>query len=156
MSDRVLKLIPEDKEFLPDENAAEEARELLEDFFPDGEQAELAFSDYVMFIDGGENQESVACSKCGENIDVSESDWWFNLSDMLSSATTDTNLLDTEMPCCLKPSLIQEIGFGDAAGFSKFELCIWNPYPELGVSKNQLGMLESKLGCKLKQIWAHY
>ncbi len=34
MSDQVLKLIPNDKNYLPDREAAEKARIMLEEFFP--------------------------------------------------------------------------------------------------------------------------
>jgi len=162
MSDQVLKLIPEDKNFLPDSEAAEKASALLEDFFPDGEQAEIEFSDSVKFIDGGENLERIICSFCNKTTEINsfqENDvgtaWWYEVDEILSG-NPDLNTLEVKMPCCSQLSKIQDIDFSGAAGFSKFELCIWNPYSDNGISEEQLSELENLLGCKLRQIWAHY
>lgn len=162
MSDQVLKLIPEDKDFLPDKSSAEKARELLEDFFPDGEQTEVEFSESVRFIDSGENLERIACSLCNKTTEINpfqENDagtaWWYGTDEALSGAP-DLNMLNVKMPCCGHSSPVQDIDFCGAAGFSKFELCIWNPYAENGISEEQVSELENLLGCKLKQIWAHY
>lgn len=162
MSDQVLKLIPEDKNFLPDKDMAEKARVVLEDYFPDGEQAEIEFSDTVKFIDGGENLERITCPLCNKTTEINpfqENDigaaWWYELDETLSG-NPDLNALQVKMPCCGQLSEIQDIDFSGAAGFSKFELCIWNPYSENGISEEQLSDLEKFLGCKLKQIWAQY
>jgi len=162
MSDQVLKLIPEDKDFLPDQGSAEKARELLENFFPDGEQAEVEFSESLKFIDGGSNLEKITCSMCNETTDINpfqENDlgttWWYELDDVLASSP-DLNTLSIKMPCCGASSPVQKVDFCGAAGFSKFELCIWNPYANNGISEAQVSKIESLLGCKIKQIWAHY
>ena len=91
MSDQVLKLIPEDKNFLPDKDMAEKARVVLEDYFPDGEQAEIEFSDTVKFIDGGENLERITCPLCNKTTEINpfqENDigaaWWYELDETLS------------------------------------------------------------------------
>ena len=162
MAAQVLKLIPEDKNYLPDRASAEKARALLEDFFPDGEQAEIAFSDSVKFIDGGENLERITCALCKKTIEINpfeENDvgtaWWYALDETLSGMP-DLNSLDVKMPCCGQMNKIQDIDFAGAAGFSKFELWIWNPNSAIGISEEQVSKLEKLLGCKLKQIWAHY
>ena len=162
MSDQVLKLIPEDKNFLPDREPAEKARTLLEDFFPDGEQAEIAFSDSVKFIDGGENLERITCALCNKTTEINpfqENDvgaaWWYAL-DATLSGMPDLNSLEVKMPCCGQLNKVQDIDFAGAAGFSKFELCIWNPHSANGISEAQVSELQKLLNCKLKQIWAHY
>ena len=162
MSDQVLKLIPEDKDYLPDREAAETARTLLEDFFPDGEQAETEFSDSLKFIDGGASLEQVSCPLCKKTTEINPlqendvgTEWWYELDKTLSDSP-DLNALSVRMPCCGNSASIQDVDFSGAAGFSKFELCIWNPYAENGISEEQVSELENLLGCKLKQIWAHY
>ena len=162
MSDQVLKLIPEDKDYLPSREAAESARVLLEEFFPDGEQAEAEFSESLKFIDGGASLERIRCPLCDKTTEINpfqENDvgtaWWYELDKTLS-ASPDLNALQVAMPCCKQSASIQYVDFSGAAGFSKFELCIWNPYAEKGISEEQVSKLEHLLGCKLKQIWAHY
>jgi hypothetical protein len=159
MSEEVLKLIPEDKNYIPDEGKAEEARVLLEDFFPDGEQAEIKYSDQLMFIDGGENTVKIGCPLCNSVNDLSEdtnAEWWNKLDTQTSSDDANIETFEVEMPCCNKPTLIQKINYFGSAGFAKFELCIWNPYADDGISEQQIKQLESLLGCKLIEIWAHY
>jgi hypothetical protein len=162
MSDDVLKLIPEAREFLPPREAAEKARILLEDFFPDGEQAEVEFSETLQFRDGGQNIEKVRCPSCQKTTDIDPfrvndigTAWWYEFDDALSGAT-DLRKLSVKMPCCGKAASVQDIDFGNAADFSRFELCIWNPSAENGISAEQVAIIEELLGCKLKQIWAHY
>ena len=162
MSDQVLKLIPADKNFIPYRDAAEKARVLMESFFPDGEQAEVAFSEVVKFIDGGQNLERIKCPVCNmvtEMDPFKENDagmtWWYELNDTLATHP-DTDDLSIRMPCCHEQVLLQSIDFYGAVGFSKFELCIWNPNTGSGVNASQLEILENLLGCRLQQIWAHY
>lgn len=162
MSDQVLKLIPEDKDYLPDREAAEKARSLLESFFPDGEQAETEFSDSLRLIDGGSSLERVTCPLCNETTEINPyqendagTEWWYGLDKTLSDSP-DLTALRVKMPCCQQAASVLEIDFSGAAGFSKFELCIWNPYAENGISEEQVSELEALLGCKLKKIWAHY
>ncbi|ENM0969188.1 hypothetical protein AB6R08_004469 [Vibrio parahaemolyticus] len=162
MSDQVLKLVPKDKYFVPEINSAEKARELLEVFFPDGEQAEVEFSDSVKFIDSGSNLEKITCSLCCKSMEINPfqendigAEWWYELDETLSSSP-DLQTLNVKMPCCGKYAAIQSVDFCGSASFSMFELCIWNPYSDDGISKVQLSELEGILGCELKQIWACY
>lgn len=160
MSDDVLKLIPEDQDFVPNREAAEHVRTLLEAFFPDGEQAEIEISDTLQFRDGGASLEKVVCPLCRKTTEINpfqENDvgsaWWYTLDETLADSP-DLNTLEVAMPCCGATSPIQDIDFSGAAGFSKFELCIWNPCAD--ISEGQVSELEDLLGCRLKRIWAHY
>jgi len=159
MSEEVLKLIPEDKSYIPDEGQAEKARVLLEDFFPDGEQAEIQFSEHLMFIDGGENTVKVGCSICATESDLNDevnTEWWCKLDAQTSPEDANIEAIEVAMPCCNKSTSIQNIDYFGSVGFAKFELCIWNPYADDGISDQQIKQLETLLGCKLKQVWAHY
>ena len=162
MSDEVLKLIPEDKDFLPSIESAERARRFLEDCFPDGEQAEIELSETVQFIDSGENLERIKCPICSESTEINpfqENDagtnWWYALDESLS-LSPDLNSLNIIMPCCGKQALLQSVDFMGFAGFSKFELCIWNPYANSNTLNEQVSQVEDLLNCKLKIIWAKY
>ena len=162
MSDEVLKLIPKDKDYLPSFELAERARLFIEDCFPDGEQAEIELSETVKFIDSGGNLERIKCPICNETTEINpfqENDagtsWWYALDEILS-ASPDLDSLKVKMPCCGKSDLLQSVDFMGFAGFSKFELCIWNPYADSNTLKEQVSQVEALLNCKLKLIWAKY
>lgn len=102
MSDQVLKLIPADKNFLPDKEAAEKARALLEDFFPDGEQADIEFSASIRFIDGGQSLERITCPLCNKSTEINPfqkndvgTAWWYELDETLSG-NPDLNALQVK------------------------------------------------------------
>ena len=124
MSDHVLKLTPKDKNYLPDRDAAEKARLMLEGFFPYGEQAEISFSENLRFIDAGAYTEKFKCPLCTATTDIDPlsdnpiRDWWWQLSEKLSE-DLDINNFSVKMPCCENLAPILNIDFFNGGVFCK-------------------------------------
>ncbi|RPH35839.1 MAG: hypothetical protein EHM91_16740 [Planctomycetota bacterium] len=151
MSDSCLRLIPVDPIFVPDSGAADKARKLLTAFVPDASQVTIDVRDEVSFIDQGANFESVSCSSCGSPIDL---EWWqASLEKATEGRCRD---LAVTPPCCGKQASLNDLRYVKPAGFARFSLEAMNPNRSENLEPKQLQQLESLLGCRLRQIWAHY
>ena len=151
MSDRTLRLIPTDPAYVPDTGAADKARKLLASFVPDAPQVTIDLRDEVSFIDQGANFESVSCPSCGTALDL---DWWQGaLEKAMATQCTD---LSVSPSCCGKRTSLNDLRYVKPAGFARFSLEAMNPNRDQDLDSKQLQQLESLLGCKLRQIWAHY
>ena len=163
MSDDVLSLIPIEQEYVPNAAARERAAALLQEMLPDGEICEAKVYDELHFIDQGENCEAVLCPSCRRRFEIgyfTESDpgltWWLEMSEAIPKDGSIKHVR-TSMPCCGETVPFTSLEFDWPAGFAHFTLSIWNPNVADGLlTIEQLGMLEEVLGCKLKQIRAHY
>lgn len=161
MSDDVLKLIPQDRLFVPDRDRHAEALQMLEALFPDGEQCEVKTFDAPEFIDCGQNFEAVICSACGGRLELdpfTEGDpgtaWWYAVQDQ----AVNEPLVDvqTTMPCCGERVAFADLDFDWPAGFARFELVIWNPNVADNLDDASLANFERVLGCNLRQVRARY
>ena len=151
MSDRFLRLIPVDPAYVPDSGAADKARKLLAAFVPDASQVTLDVRDEVSFVDQGANFESVSCSSCGAVIDLA---WWQEaLEKAMEGRCVD---LSVTPPCCGKKASLNDLRYVMPAGFARFTLEAMNPNRSGDLDPKQVQQLESLLGCRLRQIWAHY
>ena len=151
MSDNYLKLIPSDPQWVPDPLAAEKARRLLEKIVPKSDEVTLDVRDHVGFVDQGSNFESVGCPSCGANLEV---DWWQReLERAMEANCVD---LSTTPPCCGRGTSLNDLRYVWPAGFAKFSLEAMNPNRSGDLDPVELRQLEDLLGCKLRQIWAHY
>jgi len=163
VSDYVLSLIPIDQEYVPSSAAREKAAALLQEMLPDGEMCEAKVYDQLHFIDQGENCEAVLCPSCGRRFEIdyfTENDpgltWWLEMSEAIPKDGSIKDL-QTTMPCCGAGLPFTSLEFDWPAGFAHFALSIWNTNAADGLlTVEQLGMLDEVLGCKLKQIRAHY
>jgi hypothetical protein len=166
MSD-VLKLIPEEREFVPVASSHDAAIRKLEEFAPEGEEVEVKLYPHLEFIDQGECLEAILCPSCKHKLILnffSEDDpvrvWWeqVNLDADLTNGEDVFELNQDavcRMPCCQQEVKFIDLQFEEPAGFAKFELSIWEPEID-SLSDEQLRELEKILGCRLKLIWAHY
>lgn len=161
MSDDVLKIIPDDPEFVPSPNTHKKAVSVLEEMLPDGEMCEAESFDNLQFIDGGENLEAVVCPACGKRVvlnslteDHPGMAWWFETERLMETVLVEK--LQTDMPCCNSTVPFTSLTFDWPAGFAHFELCIWNPNIARNLNDSEMAKLEAVLGCKLRQVRAHY
>lgn len=145
MSDSSLVFIPTQPTFRPTPEVAETARTLLATFLSASDEVECEFTDEVEFVDAGENWSGVKCPFCGTDVE----DWWFESMDAASAAGF-TNLA-VKMPCCRRPSSLNDLNYVWPAGFSVFRLEALNPSVE-GLADEQRRQLESCLGWPLRQI----
>ena len=151
MSDNVLRLIPLEPEWVPDPQVGENARRLLQRLLPEASQVTIEVQDHVGFVDQGANFESVGCPACGASLDVG---WWqAAMEKAMESQFAD---LAVSPPCCGARTSLNDLRYVWPAGFARFSLEAMNPNRSGDLDPAEIGQLEALLGCKLRQIWAHY
>lgn len=151
MSDNSLRLIPADPAYVPESGAADQARKLLVTFVPEASQVTIDVRDEVSFIDQGANFESVGCPSCGAPLDL---EWWQGALE--KAMETQCRDLAVSPSCCGKQTSLNDLRYVKPAGFARFSLEAMNPNRSEDLDPQQVGQLESLLGCKLRQIWAQY
>jgi hypothetical protein len=62
--------------------------------------------------------------------------------------------LSVELPWCGDVCSLNDLRYEWRAGFARFVLKVESPGRD--IDGEQLGALETALGCKLRRIWAHY
>ncbi len=161
MSADILKLIPVDPRFVPSRAAQSRAVDALAGKFPEGHDCEAEDHGHVAFIDQGENLEAIICPACSKRIpfyDTTEAEtiqaWWHDATDDLS--VEDVEELNVVMPCCSRSVPLVTLRFDWPAGFARFELSIWDPGIGENLAEAELAEFETILGCKLRQVRAHY
>ena len=161
MSDDYLKVIPAEPAHVPPSHLHQKAVEYLERLLPRSDEFEARTYDEVTFIDQGSNLEAIICPSCGTRLKI-ESDaqddpaasWWDDFGDRLGEARAD--LVSTTLPCCGATVKATDLIFDWPAGFASFEISVLNPSVAGKLSAAAMADLESILGCKLRQVWAHY
>jgi hypothetical protein len=161
MSDEVLRLIPNDKCYIPPLENQELAIELLEQLCPEGEMCESEVYKEIEFIDQGTYLEYIICAKCKTKLQFYKPkynseliEWWQDLID--KEYDNGFNDVFIKMYCCKESVDITKLEFWQPAGFARFELSIWNPNIGRKLTEEEIKPLEETLCCKLIQIWAHY
>ena len=149
MSDRYLRFIPADPQFVPARAAAELARERFAQLVPEADEVTAETADTVEFIDPGpENFESISCPRCGQLLEIS---WW---KDRMSEAyETRFSNLALALPCCGGRSSLNDLADDWPAGFARFVLEAMNPdSPDL--PEESMAELSKILGTPLRKIKA--
>ena len=169
MSERVLKIIPADQDYVPSAEQQARAVAVLREMVPFGEIETKVYDD-LEFIDQGQYCEAVLCPSCGNRVNVTPfggtelaQDWYRKLDEAITDRTTPILEFKTTMPCCGASVSLISLQFDMPAGIARFELFATDPYIESDVkggvttlSAEQLNKLEAAVGCKLKQIEARY
>lgn len=147
-SDTYLRIIPASPSFVPDGDRQKEARDFLQDLFPDLD-INFSTSPTIEFIDAGSNFEDVFCHQCGAQIEVE--DW----QDAVSACyETHFEQLSFKTPCCSAEVSLNDLKYSWPVGFSKFSISVMNPQDEL--DEAALEDLQIILRTALRVIWAHY
>jgi hypothetical protein len=149
MSVNVLKLIPNDPEFIPSAEAQQRAKDLLASLLPLATEISVEITADVNFIDQGQNFERAFCPQCGTIVDLS---WWQSAMD--KAHVFKFNNLTVEMPCCGTTSSLNDLHYEWPAGFARFVLEAHNPNADL--DSNQILSLEAIIGTPLRKIRARY
>jgi hypothetical protein len=149
MSENVLKIIPMKGDYAPSVRQQVQARDLISDFLPNAEAIVVELTNSIEFVDQGTNFEQVKCPLCHSILSI---DWWQETMDRAYSMHFDNLAIET--PCCASSTSLNDLDYEWPAGFSRFKIEIRSPRSEL--TEKLFADLESLLGCKLRQIWAHY
>ena len=157
MSDRYIKLIPSDPDYIPNKTLRNKAVKVLEGMLPESEECEAEVYDTVTFVDQGEYLDVIICPACRKKLkyhDENITEWWGSVEQEEEEHGAEG--FKVKMPCCKKEVLFTDLTFHWPAGFAKFELSALNPMTNRGLKPEQLAELESVLKCKLIQILCSY
>ncbi|MEO8607288.1 MAG: hypothetical protein ABI690_05370 [Chloroflexota bacterium] len=149
MSDTLLKLIPADPFFIPDEAAQQAALDLLTAWLPASDVVNGTATDEVNFVDPGMNLMQIFCPACGSPLDMGD---WQGFTD--AAYANQFADLTVTMPCCGAVGSLNDLQYDWPAGFARYVLESLNPNADLDDA--QLDELARILGCPLHKIWAAY
>ena len=113
-------------------------------------KVEARLSEHVEFIDQGANFEKVLCPGCGDDL----TDPWPSWMD--EAAKSNFSELTLATPCCGRATDLNALRYVWPAGFARFALRAQNPAIGGFLAPSDLSVLESVVGCRLRQIRAHY
>jgi hypothetical protein len=150
MSDHFLVLIPEQPTYVPSPEARSRAVDVLRALVPGATKVEARLAEHVEFIDQGANFEKVLCPGCGEDL----TDRWPSWMD--EAAKSKLSELSLTTPCCGRATDLNALRYVWPAGFARFALRAENPAVGGFLALSDLSVLEGVVGCKLRQILAHY
>lgn len=149
MGDYYVKLIPLDPNFVPEQ---EKLRKLEEELLPVlhtwAAEVKIHIKDTPIFVDQGQNFETVSCPYCKQELDVG---WWGNAMDTVFKS----NFLDLEIdvPCCRRKVSLNDLEYYFPAGFARFIIELLEPG---FIEEEYVEWLEEQLGFKLKQVKVKY
>ena len=148
MSTTVLKIIPTNPSFVPDEIQKDKSKDFLTNLYKK-EQIELITTDTIEFIDQGENFDSVSCNLCGQNIEIK--DWQYAMDKAYEKQFTNLEFIT---PCCHKKTSLNDLAYYSTAGFAKFVITVSDAQNK--IEEKDLNQLQQILGTRVRIIWAHY
>jgi hypothetical protein len=174
MSDNVLRIIPRNPEYVPDEKNFKQVliriAELVYDYVPEEEfnikkwtdksaqdiqffsnsheTLKIEISPYPQFIDNGCNLETICCPYCESNCDFA---WWTHQVDI--AWQNQFKYLSCITPCCTQEVTLNDLKYEWLVGFARFVIEIQEGRFLNEAELDEIGVL---LGCKLSQIMAHY
>ena len=150
MSDNVLRLIPTDPQFVPDDASAERARDHLAELAPNADEVTQNMSEETQFVDPGANLERISCPRCGQNLPM---EWWQDRMDDAFKARF--TVLAVTTPCCGADVSLNDLNYEWPAGFARFVLEAMNP-GVADLATAEIATLAEIVGSPLRRIWAHY
>ncbi len=143
-----LRLIPTNPNFIPEEPAQNQARDLFASFVPQAYKVSSQIYEDITFVDAGSNYERIMCPSCGTTLNHN---WWINEMDRAYNKTKFTDLT-ISTPCCDILCSLNDLRYEWPMGFARFIIEAINPYAD--IEESQIHILEQILQCKLRKIWA--
>ncbi|HEX3538836.1 MAG TPA: hypothetical protein VHT75_00205 [Acidimicrobiales bacterium] len=150
MSANLLRLVPTDPAWVPDDLQQARGIKAIRRVCPIAEEISAATTEDIRFVDAGSNFETVRCPGCRTEITYSE--WQTGMDEALKSAF---NSLDLELPCCGCWTTLNDLEYEWPQGFARWVLTAASP-GRLELSDDELSVIAEAVGHDLRQIWAHY
>ena len=123
MSDNWIRLIPQDPYYVPDVSLITIALEKFKAVAPKSDGIEFEITDGIRFIDCGANFETISCPTCRREISMN---WWQDrMTEDWDGLTFKLNKY--RLPCCGNQNDLNELSYGWAVGFGRFNLEAINP-----------------------------
>ena len=151
MSDYITTLIPEDPNFVPDEQAANRGKTIALETYPSADEVGVEFHDDLIFVDCGTNFESASCPSC--NSDIGHNTWIEQMDSAYQSP--GFNLEPINWGCCETKSSLHDLVYSWPQGFARFCIYITNP-GGAPLTTTQKVKIEEQLGCNIREILRHY
>lgn len=136
---------------MPSEEAADAALNLLSAIVPYRDSIEAKRYPGIRFVDQGGNFERIQCPSCRSEIPSSQWRDWMDESHLTGFSSRSVVLV-----CCGSESDLNDLIYQGPAGFSRFVLEIMNPNPAHWLSREDEVRIGNALGCRIRQILAHY
>lgn len=147
MSDYILRLIPEQPDFLP-LVTTQRIQQEIQKLKISTDDVIVKIHDHVAFIDAGENFGYILCPVCREKLTI---EWW--QQSMNDAWKTKFSVLASLVPCCGVEVSLNDLVYEWRIGFAKFCIEIYNPTCEL--KESEYASLEQLVGIKLNVIRCH-
>ena len=149
MSDHWICMIPRMPDYIPADEAFDEAARYLRTIAPDAEDITCEVSTVVELHDCGANLETIRCPSCASELSV---EWW---ADQVQGAGDHgIELRPISLPCGHVAPSLNDLVYHFDLGFSRFKLQAMNA--NVGsLNPEPFKRFESILGCPLKAIYRH-
>jgi hypothetical protein len=145
VSDDVLRIVPTDPEWTPDDVALRRAVRVLRELLPHADGVRGEVHDGVVLVTDGGGPEQVVCPACGEDLDQS---WW--VQRLERAAAQGYARLGVVTPCCATRTSLGELRFDRPAAFARTELRARRAGGELG--EVDLARVGHALGHPVRQL----
>jgi hypothetical protein len=144
VSDDVLRLVPTQPDWVPDDVALRRAVRVLRDLAPRADSVRSEVHDAVAFSGG--TPVSIVCPSCGDEVDAT---WWSQR--MERAAGQDFAKLAVVLPCCGTRTSLADLRYDPPAWFTRVELRVRAPGRE-GLSDRELARVGEALGHPVRVV----
>jgi hypothetical protein len=161
MSTDIVSIIPTDPFWVPVAEAAAAARAILARVYPGARKVAMDWHEGPVFVDQGENFETVRCPGCQINLPI---DWW---QDRMNEAyATNFHVLTVCLTCCGHKATLNDLVYSWPAGFARFVLFAASPQragsgdrfliDARPLDSGELAVIANALDHPVKQVVARY
>ena len=147
MSDEVLRIVPTDPQWTPDDVALRRAVRALRELLPQADGVRGEVHDGVVLVTPDGQPEQVACPACGEDLDPG---WWTQR--LQRAAVQGFARLGVVTPCCATRTSLGDLRFDRPAAFARTELRARRAGAGLG--EEELARVGRALGHPVRQVLA--
>jgi hypothetical protein len=149
VGDTWLQLLPVDPTFRPDPLQRGRGLNAFRRLVPDAWEAADKDEGAVVFVDAGENFESIRCHLCTAEISV---DWWKGAMDVAWGSRFED--LAVRTPCCKQPASLNDLDYTWPQGFARWYLRASSPN-RTKLAPDEIAAVESALGIGVREVWTH-
>jgi hypothetical protein len=144
VSEDVLRLVPTEPDWLPDDVALRRAVRVLRELAPRADSVRTEVHDAVVFSGGPPT--SVECPTCGDEVDAT---WWSER--MERAAGQDFTRLAVVVPCCGTRTSLADLRYDPPAWFARVELRVRAPGRE-ALTAPELARVGEALGHPVRVV----
>jgi hypothetical protein len=141
----VLRIVPTDPDWAPDDVALRRALRVLRDLLPQADGVRGEVHDDVVLVTAGSEPEQALCPACGEELDA---DWWSRRLER--AAAQGFARLGVVTPCCATRTSLGDLRFDRPAAFARTELRARRP--GTGLAEADLDRIGHALGHRVRQL----